>query len=178
MDNVLKIRRQHITAEVERLRKALAGYEAELAEIEAAERVIARYTGAERREAGPITEPFTAVLSATPRRSGVSPDAQPSVPDMVVHVLMAADRQGRKGLEPAEAYEAILDYGWSVNKDTLRAAMWKMAGRGKLKKVGDTSTYALPDEEKPADAKPEEVSSAGLFSNPEHGREAGQGGGT
>lgn len=178
MENVLEIRRQHITAEVERLRKALASYETELAEIEAAEQVIARYTGAERGEVGTITKPFAAILSATAYANSHSADAQPTVTGMILHVLKAADRQGRKGLEPAEAFDAITERGWSVNKDTLRAAMWKMARKGKLKKVGDTSMYALPDEEKPAGDTSVEDTPTGLFNNPEHGREAGQGGGT
>lgn len=129
---------------MDRLRQALAGYEAELAEIEAAERVIARYTGQAGSEGSHADR-------KEPQAASSRSANQPSVTEMIVHVLRSAERQGLAGLEPADAYDAILERGWQVNKDTLRARMWKMEQGGKLSKVENTSLYMLPRENKADD---------------------------
>src|SRR5690606_11723608 len=98
--------------------------------------------------------------------SGAPPAAprvqQPSVSEIILHILRSGERQGLAGMEPADVYDALVTRGWNVNKDTLRARMWKMEQAGKLRKIGDSSRYALPGDEKPADKASEGEQSAGL----------------
>lgn len=78
------------------------------------------------------------------------------------------------GMEPADVYDALVSRGWNVNKDTLRARMWKMEQAGKLRKIGDSSRYALPDNEKPADQASSTEQSAGSSDQPARAGEPGQ----
>ncbi|WP_370319528.1 hypothetical protein [Oricola sp.] len=169
--NLLTNRRLEIEKELDRLKQAIAAYEEELGEIETAERIIARYSGAERYTPSASNQP------EAPKDAGASAATQPFVPEMIRIVLGEAYRRGLPGLEPAQMYDAMIAKGWTVNKDTIRTRSWRMWKDKKLDKPEDSAVYSLP-KDKPAGGESGDETPAGLMSNPEHGREAGQGGGT
>ncbi|WP_349363446.1 MAG: hypothetical protein ABL307_14810 [Roseitalea porphyridii] len=99
---------------------------------------------------------------------------QMTVPEMINRVL---EKEG-KGLEPMEVMASITThFGVHPDPNHVRPSLWRMAKAGRLVK-DDDGKYRLPSNEKPADENAVESTSAGFNFNPQHGREAGQGGGT
>lgn len=191
--NLILTRRREVEAEIERTKALLSDLEREIGELDMAGRVIARLSGAKWPETGAADQRAATVVhvpTATVRKL--------TLPEMIEVVLTKAHRSGRKGLEPKEIRQHIAEsLDPEVKSEAVSSICWRMWKRGQLQKVDDTAAYRLPasdnlnlpglpggaplpspEKEKPVDAQSSPDTSTGLFSNPEHGREAGQGGGT
>lgn len=94
--------------------------------------------------------------------------------------LRRQDRQrGLAGRTPQEIRDYIeITYGQQIGQqiNTTASRMWRDVKE--IDKDTETGLFRLPPNEKPVDAQSRQDTSTGLFNNPEHGREAGQGGGT
>lgn len=152
--------------------------ETELTELETAERVLLRLTGAKRPETGAADQrPTPAVSGAT---------EEPPLTEKIFTVLQEAHRRGLRGLEPSGIYEAIVEKGWSATKDNVRTTAWRLWREDRLSKGADSPLYGilLPATEKPeTNTTADSISPAGeqsaVVDQPEQqGREAGPGGGT
>ena len=112
--------------------------------------------------------------------SAYQPKAEPppgaetmTVPEMVLAVLK--DAEG--GMEPSDVLRAItVQLGLKPDPNNVRPTMWRMKKKGRLYQDKD-GKYRLP-KEKPVGVSSTDVSPTGFNFNPQHGREAGQGGGT
>lgn len=143
--NLFSNRRSEVEREVARLKQTLAEYEAELAELDIAIRLVARLTGAKRDHAGTSAERQPETVRVT------APAGEPPLTEKIQAVLAESYRQGRVGLEPSEIYEAILAKGWFATKDNVRTTTWRIWKDGRLSKVGETSMYTVPNRETVAD---------------------------
>lgn len=175
MDEIVLItkRRQEVEAAIVRMRNEIAGLENELAELDVAGRVMARLSGADWPPAGAANERATAPVAIQQKRPGMS------LPQMIRLTLERGDRRGLRGMEPKDIRQAITDeLGHEVKSEAVSSICWRMWKRGDLIKDEGSPLYHLAEKEKPVDEAPGQDSPTGLFSNPKHGREAGQGGGT
>jgi hypothetical protein len=158
---LLSNRRREVLGEIARLKERLSEMEAELVDIDAAGRVIARLSGAEWPPSGAQDKPKPAGAS------GAKPEGTPTMPEMIKDVLARAHRQGRRGMEPKEIAKAIAEQWWpDVRGDHASSITWRMWKRGDLEKVEGTTLYRLPQEDKAPDADAAEQPSGALFQNP------------
>ncbi len=168
--NLINRRREEVSQEITRLQKQLAEMEKELVELDTAERVISRLSGAERGAPGAADEHE----SETP--SGEKPEGIPTMPQMITEALTFYCRvQGRA--KPRDVRDWIKRKYWrDVKGETVSSILWRMWKRGDLEKIG--TQYRLPLKEETADEDPsKETSTASLFPSAQ-GREAVPGGGT
>lgn len=121
---------------------SLSAMQQELVELDTAERVFARLSGAERHTAGPADEPKPqeAPQSDAPRVR------LPSMPNMILSVMQDSYRQGLKGLSPKEMGERIGEkFSHSPRGDAVSSIAWRMWKRGQLRKDEDSPLYSLPE---------------------------------
>ncbi len=168
--NLINRRRDEVIQEINLIQKRRSELEKELAELETAERVIARLSGAERSPIGETDER----KPETP--SGGKPEGIPTMPKMIMEALTAYDPFD--GAKPRAVRDWIADCYWSgVKVDSVASILWRMWKRGQLEKKD--SHYMLPQNVETADADPtKETPTASLFQPDAQGREAGPGGGT
>lgn len=174
MDTTLiKNRRHEVEAQIERLEARVTELRNELADLDTAERVLARLTGASGGEARAADEPKPASFA------GGGQASEPPLTEKINTVLAEAHRRGLKGLEPAGIYDAIIAKGWAATKDGVRTTTWRLWNEKRLDKIAGTSSYSILGNEKPAGETSAKDTPTGLFNQPEQqGREAGPGGGT
>ncbi len=168
--NLINRRREEVSQEITRLQKQLAEMEKELVELDTAERVISRLSGAERGTPGAADEhePETPPVG--------KPEGIPTMPEMITEALTAAGPG--IGVRPKQIRNWIARTYWSgVRGENVSSILWRMWKRGELGKGG--GHYRLPLKEETVDASPnKETSTASLFQPDAQGREAGPGGGT
>ena len=155
-------RREEIANEMAELKGRMKDLQMELDELAVVERVINRLTG----------KPATAAPQKTEK-----PGTKPTVRQMIKAALMDARQRGLPGLAPKEIRAFIQDtYGQEIGQqiNTTASRMWH--DLKEIEKDETTGAFYLP-KEKPADDATVESPSTGLDHNPEHDREAGQGGG-
>lgn len=166
-------RRQELESLVSQLKSDLADAQQELGDLDTAERVLARLSGAERPSSGEEDEqqPQGAL--------GKKPKGLPTMPKMIEAVLSDALVDGKRGLTPREARSLIAERFWpDVKTENVNAIMWRMEQRGQLEK-GEDAEYRLPDMKSASGGRvPQDTPEADIFSNQSRGREAGPGGGT
>lgn len=159
---IIEKRRDEIATEMTELKGRLRDLQLELDELDVVERVINRLTG---KPLGAATERVDQQV------------AKPTVRQMIKAALMDARQRGLPGLLPKEIRVWIhKTYGQEIGQqiNTTASRMWH--DLHEIEKDDATGAFYLP-KEKPADDATLESPSTGLDSNPEHGREAGQGGG-
>lgn len=155
-------RREEILTEMAELKGRLKDLQMELDELAVVERVINRLTGKPSQAAAQKTE---------------KPGSKPTVRQMIKAALMDARQRGLPGLAPKEIRAFIQNtYGQEIGQqiNTTASRMWH--DLREIEKDETTGAFFLP-KEKPADEVTVESPSTGLDHNPEHDREAGQGGG-
>jgi hypothetical protein len=139
---LITARKEQILAEISRLSGQIKDLQAELSDLEAAERVLGRLSGGERRtpsEAGqlePATEP-----QATPDTS--KPPNTPTINEMIIEALRDAARRGVPGLQPASMTRYIAAKWWpNVPGVAISPIAWRMWKNSQLDKDGPL--YKLP----------------------------------
>lgn len=177
MENVSLIlnRRREVEQEIGRLKTRLSDMQTELVELETAERVFARLSGAKRPQTGKADEQKPA---EAPKLSTGQP-IKMSVPQKIQHVLAEAYRQGLPHLEPKDIAKRVNEKWPGTGKsENIGAIVWRMWKAKRLVKADrDLAMYALPfipGNEKPADLLSEEEQSAGLSDQPARAGEPGQ----
>lgn len=172
--NLITNRRREVEAEIERLKISISEHEAELAELDTAERVMARLSGAK----------WVAPSKANQQEPTIVPPEvnkrERPLTDKIQIVLQEAHRRGLKGLEPKEIYENIIAKGWSADVSAVRSTTWRIWKDGRLSKPDpDSPLYTVPEREKATDLLSRREQSEAFDHQPEQqGREAGPGGGT
>lgn len=168
--NLIQIRRREVDAEITRLEARLADMRNELADLDTAERVLSRLSGAKRSETRPADKPKPTVVP--PETS-----YEPPLTEKIFTVLTEAYRRGLKGLEPSGIYDAIIAKDWTASKDAVRTTTWRLWNEDRLAKVPDTRLYSVLEKEKATDLLSSQEQSGAFDQNPAQGREAGPGGG-
>lgn len=170
--NLITNRRREVEGEISRLKSRLGEMQAELVELDTAERVVARLTGAERPTSGAADESESAATASR------KPDDIPTMPEMILAILTDAWGRDQSGLAPKDITAEIARRWWpDVRGESVSSIAWRMKDRGQLDKQG--TVYMVPQKEKAVDDEPDGNTSTALFSNPQQqGREAGPGGGT
>lgn len=165
--SIINKRIAEVTAENERLEKALAENRLELAELETAAKVVARLVGGTPRGV-PKVEVGSPVKPP-------KPEGLPSMPELILMALRSADRP----LEPKEITEVIRKNWWpDVEGQKIGSIVWRLNDRDDIEKVEGTSTYRLPQKNEPPDEKlGGDQSEGSLFATQAKGREAVPGGG-
>jgi hypothetical protein len=137
-------RRLFINRELERLKRDTATYEAELAELDVAERVYARISGAPAVAPGVWGNPRTMAASAPAAVATNGADEEesdesgPTLPVMVFQILDEAKAEGKKGVDSSEMLK-IIHARWKpeFTPDQLRPTLWRMVKKQKkLRKRG------------------------------------------
>lgn len=169
--NLITNRRREVEAEIERLKISISEHEAELAELDTAERVMARLSGAKWVAPSKANQQEPTIVPPQ-----IAPRERP-LTEKIQIVLQEAHRRGLKGLEPKEIYENIIAKGWSADVSAVRSTTWRIWKDGRLSKPDlDSPLYTVPEREKATDLLSSEEQ-PGAFDQPERSREAGSGGG-
>lgn len=171
--DLIKIRRHEVTRELERLQERKDALTIEMEELDIAERVMGRLSGGLRSEVSPRHE------SKPPQASRPKTGEGMTVRQMVKEALMDARARGLPGLAPKHIRDYIQstfgrDIGAAAN--TTASRMWREIKE--ISKDEKTGLFSLPQNEKPASAKSEQDTPAGLFPDQQQSREAETGGGT
>jgi len=126
---------------------ALQELDAEDAELDVADRVIARLTATP-----PSVSPSKAVslvaslneyAGGTPPGTGKKPPNIPTLPEMIREILKSTNQSSPVSLTPKEMAEKIRLLWWpEVTPTEVSPIAWRMAQRGELAKDG--SVYSLP----------------------------------
>lgn len=171
--HLIQIRRAEIEAEIVRLKQRIADDEKELADLDTAERVIGRLSGAKRSSAGPVAQ------SAAPAVNSFRSATNPTIPQKITHVMTAAALfNDGVGMKPKEIAAEICKKWGPHRGDQITPIVWRMWQRAELVKRED-GTYALPEIKSASGSSFAGKPEAGfLFNPPAQGREAGPGGGT
>ncbi|MEO0943678.1 MAG: hypothetical protein AAFY06_02400 [Pseudomonadota bacterium] len=170
--NLINRRIEEVEAENARLEAQIGKNKAELTELHAAAKVVARLSGA----AGPSASEGHAE-SASPDASA-KPEGLPTMPKMIELVLK------EKGfpLAPREIADAIRKRWWpDADGQKIGSIVWRMHNRKQLEKVPiqGVSKYQLPKTNEAPDEKLRGETSGDFFSETQaKGREAVPGGGT
>lgn len=171
--NLITNRRREVEAEIERLKISISEFEAELAELDTAERVMARLSGAKWVAPSKANQQEPTIVPPTISKG------EPPLTEKIIAVVSEAHRRGLKGLEPKDVYDAIIAKGWSADVAAVRSTTWRIWKHGgRLSKPDpDSPLYTVPEREKATDLLSRREQSE-AFDQPEQSREAGSGGGT
>lgn len=138
-------RRREIEAEIARLQSSIDSLQAELPELDAAERVLSRLSGQGGSPAGAQAAP-QAAAGPEPVATTAKPEGTPTVPQMIVEALKDAAAKGQDGLTPAEMTAYIAQRWWpNVKGVAVSPIAWRMWSHNK-KLVKEGSLYKLPPE--------------------------------
>lgn len=147
MDKTLiTIRRAELDGEAERLRARLEAITAERQELDIAERVIDRLSGAQRDSAGEANQPQPPQVASSRTKRPVT------VRQMIMAALMDARQRGLPGRTPQEIREYIeATYGQKIGQqiNTTASRMWHDIKE--IDKDTEAGLFRLPLKEKPAD---------------------------
>jgi hypothetical protein len=139
MTQLITNRRLEVEAAIARLLKEIDLYKVELAELQTAERVLNRLSGANGAVVSAQDKP-AAAATAIP----VSPHL--TMPQMIVQILAEAQfQEGRIGLTPKEINSRVeKKFGISGKAEQVSSICWRMFDRGNLKKPDkDRAVYSL-----------------------------------
>ena len=139
--NLIQARKREIAASRAEHISALEALESESAELEIAERVIARLVGAHRPSA-PIAVFASLADKVAPALNG-KPSGTPTVPEMIVELLRNHNTSEPAGLDVKAIVQLIGEKWWpAVSAADISPIAWRMAKRGQLAKNG--AVYSLP----------------------------------
>lgn len=170
--DLVEKRRLHLQQSIAEKMKVIEAEKTELQELEVTKRTLLRL-------AGGGADASSASYGATAAQPGRGkPEGIPTWRAMIIEALEEAQSRGDGGLEPKEIKAYIRRKYWAGMKgDQVNSNAHRMYKEThELGKIG--SRYVLAKKDKPAGDTSVEDTPTGLFSNPEHDREAGQGGGT
>lgn len=172
--NIIKIRRGEVEREIANLNDRVQTLKSELSELDIAEKVLNRLTGASGGSSGEANQREASGFASE------SPQERPTVRQMIMASLMDARDRGAPGLAPRQMRDFISKvYGVDVGQQVNTNASRMLHELKEIEKDEKTGLFSLPSKEKPSDTTTVESPSEGLFRNPEaQGREAGPGGGT
>jgi hypothetical protein len=157
-------RRREIEAEITKLSAEIDALRAELPDLEAAERVLARLGAPDAGQGRPVGELAPAPRAETVAASTAKPPGTPTITDMILTALQDARSRGLRGLEPKEMTAFIAKRWWpNVPGVAISPIAWRMAKQGNLTKDG--SLYILPQNTEAADLL-SRAGSAASKSNP------------
>jgi (2Fe-2S) ferredoxin len=147
-------RRSVVIAGIEEARALLQGMEAELRELEIAQRVLGRLSGRSIEDVSDhnvrLAKGADAVAKAfidTSRK----PEQTPTVPVMILDAIRDAHSRGLIGLKPKEMVDYIARTYWPEVKPTsVGPIAARMLAQGRLVKEPKFGLYALPENETPA----------------------------
>lgn len=157
-----------IDDELEGLERRIALLRAELAELNVAQRVLARFDGDDGHNDIPgVSEPATAVFTLTPEsQRSQKPATVPTIPDMILKVLTEAHSAGLDGLEPKAILAEVRKRWWpGAPSESIGPIAWRMARDGRLRKSG--SLYGIPEGEELRPSDPDDLSDLGINLEPE-----------
>ena len=176
--NLIRARRRELQEDTERHRMAISANTAEMAELDIAEKVILRLSGASSAyfDEPPLPSYFPA-FDGEPRKKrarGVNP-----LTDVILQIVQEKHDAGIVGMEPRDALSRAREL-WKpdVEGTLVSTTFWRLMKLGKLEKVEGTSIYRLPQMKEPTDFAPEEASMGSHSETRAEGREAAPGGGT
>lgn len=171
--HLITLRRGELERERDRLNERLATITLELSDLDVAERVFDRLTGAKRGTVSNGDEPTPQGVAKAAGHEGMT------VREMIKAALMDARQRGLPGIAPKEARAYMVSvYGRDVGQQVNTTLHRMLTVLKEVNKDEATGLYSLPLKEKPVDDTTVESPSTGLFDNPEaKGREAGPGGG-
>lgn len=136
--------RREIEAEITRLRKDILRLENDLRELDIAEKVLGRISGATvspKQET--VEEAARRIVADMPHAP--KPEGIPTMPDMIAASLKDARKRGLAGLEPKGMADFISAKWWpNVPSEAVGPIAWRMWKRGELTK--NEGLYALPRE--------------------------------
>jgi hypothetical protein len=168
---LVRDRRQAVEAEIEHLIARIAALKAELPDLQVTERTLARLAGVESPpslssmftdppEGEPEAKVITPAKLAAALNGGGKPSGLPTMPDMILTLLMEARRRGADGLEPRDLTRGIARRWWpGVKSEEVSPIVWRMYKRGQLRKEG--SLYVLPKNSEAADLLQEDSAASG-----------------
>ncbi|MEO9615677.1 MAG: hypothetical protein ABJG86_03500 [Nitratireductor sp.] len=170
-ENLIEIRRSEIEAEIARLQERIKGLAAERNELDIAERVLARLSGAKQNPSQSNIEPKPSLGADD------APKRPLTVRQMIMAALMDARQKGLPGRTPKqirEYVEATYERKIGQQINTTASRMWH--DLKEIEKDIESGLFRLPLNETPVDEKPGQVPSTGLYNDPVQGRSAGPGG--
>jgi len=138
--NLISARRAQIDREMAALRQREKVLQAELAELDQAERVLVRLSG----QSGLAIS--AEVLSQDAEAPVGKPEGTPTVTKMITIALREALKLGLDGMEPKQLVEYIAQKWWpNVRTVDVGPIAWRMWKNGQLRKDG--TIYMLPENE-------------------------------
>ena len=142
--NLIKIRRGEVEHEISLLKQQMDALTAELGELDIAERVFGRLTGAERPPAREDDE-----RDATASSSGDQAAPRPTVRQMILEALMDARQRGVEGLAPKQMREYIARvYGVDIGQQVNTNASRMLHELKEIEKDEITGLFSLPSKDK------------------------------
>ncbi|QSF54654.1 hypothetical protein [Brevundimonas fontaquae] len=151
MANVAEIvrdRLDEIEDELDRLNARIASLRAEAAELEVAQRVLARLHVDDEADDADLSRAVVPRPEAFLPTGGTrrKPTSLPAVTDMILKVLENAEKAGIDGLEPRIILAEIQRVWWpDASSESVGPIAWRMSQQGRLRKDGPV--YSLPKKE-------------------------------
>ena len=144
---LIRARKQEIVAEITRLSAQLDALRAELPDLEAAERVLSRFSGGAGTPYSTTQQPAP---TPEPEAGTSKPPNTPTISDMILEALRDAKSKGLAGLQPHGLTRYIAQKWWpNVPGVAISPIAWRMAKRGDLRRDGHL--YMLPKNSEAAD---------------------------
>jgi hypothetical protein len=139
---LIRDKKQAIVRQIERQEEALAKLRAQLADFEAAERVLIAI-GDDQEETITHTTNGAGQGQAVGNRK---PTGLRPVPEMIINALEEARSDGRHGLAPAELLSFVRERYWAdAQQSDIGSTAWRMWKVKRLKKPdAKKSIYSLP----------------------------------
>jgi hypothetical protein len=165
---IIKLRKDEVEAEILALNDRIAVLSAELNELDIAEKVFLRLSGAGS----------TKQLDA-PKTSDAKPDGLPTIRDMIKEALSDAMMRRDPGMTPKEIRAYIKDtYGFDAGPQVNTTASRMLHALNELSRDEATGLYSLSSKEKSSNATAGGSAFEDLLGDTTaKGREAGPGGG-
>ena len=139
-NNFLLARLKDIQASIEKLEAKIAVLQAEQAEINIAQNVIDRLSGAKKKD---LKLPLSHKKKRIRPKGKERPEGIPTTPEMMRLAIIAANKEGKVGLSGQELYEVIGKQWWpGVDPNLIKPTAWRLEKEGRLGKIGDK--YTLP----------------------------------
>ena len=142
--SLIRDKKRTAARQIERCEETLARLQAQLADFEAAERVLIAIGTGQQEEAVSNSE-TGADQDFVPAESRKPTGLRP-VPEMIIDALEKGQAEGRRGLTPAELLSFIRDRYWpDAKSNDVGSTAWRMWKDGRLVKPDKNSPiYSLP----------------------------------
>lgn len=169
--DVITNRIRTVEQEIAKAKSRLKTLQEELVELHTAGRVFSRLTSARWAESPPTTDEVKAYI-----HEGFTKPTTMTVPELIIDVLLDADRQGQPNMTPKMITDRLVErHGTQPAGQNVNSVAWRMWKQGRLDKVG--SAYSV----RKSDSSASQVAVGSGLADEEatvQDREAGPGGGT